>query len=300
MLQTGRQHEEEKSLLFDRDFTRRLAEGDLPLTLAPFQAARPSAAEAASFRRWANRHNHSHPFFEVLVAVRGTCAYGVEEQIFVCQPGTVVLLRPHEVHANRYRAQDDGLRHIWLSFITPEQGILQLVEVQRGRLQRLHLGRSLMPVGSLYHLLQTLDTADSSASPAARARRHLLEASFQTELLLSLLDAGQPEDGALDRDALVSQKIAMLCEYIEREQCFATTVAELAMVAGYTPGHLARLFKKSTGHTIHQFIEACRVRKARQLLAQRQPLKVMASQLGFADKTTVCRWLNKMRRAISD
>ena len=59
-------------------------------------------------------------------------------------------------------------------------------------------------------------------------------------------------------------------------------IADLAVQAGISPGHLVRTFKRSTGRTVHQFVEDVRLERARALLGETTlPLKQVASRLGF-------------------
>ena len=61
------------------------------------------------------------------------------------------------------------------------------------------------------------------------------------------------------------------------------TTADLARLCNVSSGHLQRSFKKTTGKTLHQFVEQVRIDKARDLLRETNlPLKVIAAAAGFA------------------
>ncbi len=283
---------------FDRAFLKRLERDAGAVRIAPFQT--PALSHSAALRQWMNRHNHAHPFYEAMIAIRGTCLYGIGSQIFQCTPGTVTLIAPNEPHINRYRPGDNGLRHLWLTFITPKQAFLQDTVVQRGRVRRLNSWRSLMPVDTLAKILHSLKLNDASGSPTADLQRRLLLNAFYAELMAGLIAFGQRPAGAIDREVLVREKIEMMRDHIENTGYFDTSLAELAQLAGYTSSHFARLFKRITGYTVHQHIDACRIEKAKGLLARSLPLKTMAGELGFSDKTTLSRWLKKVRRPVHD
>ena len=57
---------------------------------------------------------------------------------------------------------------------------------------------------------------------------------------------------------------------------------ELAELCGVSPRHLMRMFKASTGWSLHRFVAEERLRTARRLLAEdRVSIKVIAASLGF-------------------
>ncbi len=271
--------------------------------ISPFQPLAEHTAAGKSgrgkFKQWMGKHRHAHPFYEALLAVSGAAWYGVNGKIFRCRPGTMALIAPNQPHPNRYLPDDDRLLHIWVSFITPEQAFLQFVMVRRGRVKRVHGERSLINTGGLGRLLQCLPDLAKGGSPTAPLQVKLLLTAFFAELIHLIIESGHQPAGVIDREALVRKKIAMICEHIRRTGGAQATLADLALLTGYTPGHFARKFKQFTGQTVHQHIDACRLERAKAMLARHLPLKKMAAELGFADKTTLSRWLNKYRRAVN-
>lgn len=74
--------------------------------------------------------------------------------------------------------------------------------------------------------------------------------------------------------------------YIQAHLEQALFLAELAAVAQMSRDHFARLFKRATGLTPHQYIIRCRVERAIQLMVDTaMPLLTIAHQLGFADQS---------------
>ena len=61
---------------------------------------------------------------------------------------------------------------------------------------------------------------------------------------------------------------------------------ELAAVAGYSPAHFLRLFRRAFGQTPHQFVLDLRIERAKRLLrADGQSLAEIAGSCGFADQS---------------
>jgi AraC family transcriptional regulator len=76
-----------------------------------------------------------------------------------------------------------------------------------------------------------------------------------------------------------------VCDYIEANLDHDLTLEQLGEVAQYSPYHLARLFRNSTGHTLHQYITVRRLANARLLLETTDlPLHQIARLSGFSDQ----------------
>ncbi|MGI6086850.1 MAG: AraC family transcriptional regulator [Kiritimatiellia bacterium] len=265
-----------------------------PYQALPSASGRPSADTLA----WLRRHQHVHPFHEVLLVVGGSSWHGVQDRAFRCRPGVMVMTAPNQPHVNRYHPSDDGLRHIWARFIAAEHVFLQFVIVRRGRVHRVYGERSFFHVGDLGRRLSLLRTVADGGDPAATLNVKLLLIAFFADLLRLIIEYMRRPGESIDRDELLRKKIKAICGHIRQTGGVNASLAGLAEVAGYSPGHFARVFKQNTGQTVHQYIDACRLERAKILLADKMPGKRMAAELGFADKTTLSRWLNKYRNAL--
>ncbi len=212
----------------------------------------------------------------------------------------MALIAPNQPHANRYHPSDDGLHHIWISFIAAEQAFLQFIIVRRGRVKRVYGERSLLHVGDLGRRLALMRAAADGGGPAAALQVQLWLTAFFADLLRLVIESMHRPAETIDREALLRKKIAVICGHIRQTGGAHVSLAGLAEVAGYSPGHFARVFKQSTSQTVHQYIDACRLERAKALLAGQTPGKRMAAEIGFADKTTLSRWLNKYRRALAN
>lgn len=81
---------------------------------------------------------------------------------------------------------------------------------------------------------------------------------------------------------LAPWQVRRLEEYVHSAHAGGMRIADLARVVEISPSHLARTFKKTTGRTVHQFVEEIRLARAGALLTDtRLPLKQIAAQLGF-------------------
>ena len=79
-------------------------------------------------------------------------------------------------------------------------------------------------------------------------------------------------------------------EYIHDNLGQHLTLAELSLVAGMSPYHFARTFKRATGVTPHRYVLTARVEQAKNLLLKgKLTLAEIASQVGFFDQSHFTR-----------
>jgi AraC family transcriptional regulator len=67
-------------------------------------------------------------------------------------------------------------------------------------------------------------------------------------------------------------------------------------LAHVSPYHFARLFKHSTGLPPHQYVIACRVERAKELLRERDrlPLADVAAEVGFSSQSHFTRHFKRL------
>ena len=79
-------------------------------------------------------------------------------------------------------------------------------------------------------------------------------------------------------------------ELLERQPLVPLSLAEIARQCGLSVGYFTRAFRVSTGCTPHQWLQHCRMDKAKSLLADSSmPIADIAAILGFADQSHLTR-----------
>lgn len=112
--------------------------------------------------------------------------------------------------------------------------------------------------------------------------------SLTTALVIHLLRQyrGSSAKMALDDRPLDANQINQICAFIEAHLSEDFTVADLAMLAHFSPAHFARAFKATIGQPPHRYVMQQRIEKAKQLLSRtRLPIAEIALAVGFANKS---------------
>jgi len=127
-----------------------------------------------------------------------------------------------------------------------------------------------------------------------RMALELNKPGFESKRLMELLTesliidlARFAEGGASESESshggLSPEQISLIDEYLEKSAGAGTTIAKLSKLLKLSSRHLTRMFKVSTGKTIHAYIAEARMRKAISLLSLSDlPLKEIAYKLGYA------------------
>ncbi|WP_058186598.1 helix-turn-helix domain-containing protein [Terracidiphilus gabretensis] len=88
------------------------------------------------------------------------------------------------------------------------------------------------------------------------------------------------------RSGLTPDRLSRVLDYIEEYLEYDLSVMDLAGVACLSPYHFGKMFKRSTEQSVHQYVIARRVERAKTLLtSQARPLVEIALAVGFGDQS---------------
>jgi AraC family transcriptional regulator len=80
---------------------------------------------------------------------------------------------------------------------------------------------------------------------------------------------------------VVSSPVLRAVAYLRNQLERPVTVAELAGVAGFSPYHFLRVFKRATGHTPHRYLTLLRIAEVKRLLERGVTVTQAAQRCGF-------------------
>ncbi len=214
---------------------------------------------------------HSHPHFSIGAITGGHSHYLNQRSLQEVGPGSLVLMNPEEVHACNPIADQPWS---YLMFYLDTDWL-------RGQQEEAGLGSEFRPFDmtasrdpllyqGLRHLHHQLVKAPD---PLAReVACHL----FSRQLLARLTPARWD-----DRPPRHLQRAA---ELMQDDSASPLSLSQLSAVAGLTPSHFVRAFSHHYGMAPHAYLLDQRIRHARSLLRQGQPLAEVALASGFADQ----------------
>ena len=214
---------------------------------------------------------HSHAHFSIGAITGGHSHYLNQRSLQEVGPGSLVLMNPEEVHACNPIADQPWsylmfyLDTDWLRSQQEEAGLgseFRPFDMTASRDPLLYQG--------LQHLHHQLVQAPD---PLAReVACHL----FSRQLLARLTPAKW--------DDRPPQHLQRAAELMQDDSASPLSLSQLSAVAGLTPSHFVRAFSQHYGMTPHAYLLDRRIRHARTLLRQGQPLVEVALASGFADQ----------------
>ncbi|MFM5840469.1 AraC family transcriptional regulator [Aeromonas rivipollensis] len=214
---------------------------------------------------------HSHAHFSIGAITGGHSHYLNQRSLQEVGPGSLVLMNPEEVHACNPIADQPWsylmfyLDTDWLRSQQEEAGLgseFRPFDMTASRDPLLYQG--------LQHLHHQLVQAPD---PLAReVACHL----FSRQLLARLTPARW--------DDRPPQHLQRAAELMQDDSASPLSLSQLSAVAGLTPSHFVRAFSHHYGMTPHAYLLDRRIRHARTLLKQGQPLAEVALASGFADQ----------------
>lgn len=214
---------------------------------------------------------HSHAHFSIGAITGGHSHYLNQRSLQEVGPGSLVLMNPEEVHACNPIADQPWsylmfyLDTDWLRSQQEEAGLgseFRPFDMTASRDPLLYQG--------LQHLHHQLVQAPD---PLAReVACHL----FSRQLLARLTPARW--------DDRPPQHLQRTAELMQDDSASPLSLSQLSAVAGLTPSHFVRAFSHHYGMTPHAYLLDQRIRHARSLLRQGQPLAEVALASGFADQ----------------
>jgi AraC family transcriptional regulator len=94
---------------------------------------------------------------------------------------------------------------------------------------------------------------------------------------------------------LSGQRLRLVTDFIEDNYSRDLSLAGLAQVAGMSPFHFAREFKRTTGTTPHQFLIKFRIDRAKAMLAEsKMPLVEVGLHSGFSHQSHFTRLFHRV------
>ncbi len=238
---------------------------------SPTAAAEPVACEVVRGQDFGCVWHH-HPECEITLVVKGGTERLVGNNISPIVPGDLVFLGSHVAHDFRNQPA------LGQAATEVEAIVVQFMPQLPGLEDWQHRS-SMQPMRRLFERADHgLEVTGITRLTATRMMQQMPQAGGMKRviLLLQLLDllANSEEVKEISSALLLqprpgsSNRIGMVCEYISAHLPESIYVEELAAIAGLGKSAFSRLFKKSMGRTVPQYVNELRITRACLLLAE--------------------------------
>jgi AraC-like DNA-binding protein len=221
--------------------------------------------------------HHFHDGYEVYYLFEGSRNYFINDTTYPIDEGSLVLIRPYDLH----KTMDTGTSHsrILLSFHENFLPVLdrdQLIDTCFGNSKILMLDESQKTV---------IESLLNSLAVEARDQKEFFHAQLQANLIELLIVIARfilCNKKADDLEPPANQKIFEIIQYLKHNYNQPITLDSLSKDFYTSPFYLTRLFKKTTGFTLFEYIHSLRIIQAQFLLRTTNHKVIYIAQLvGF-------------------
>lgn len=267
---------------------------DHPLDAAEFK--RPAHRPGVElYRAHIVRHAfepHTHDAFGLGAIESGVERFRYRGAEHLAPADTLVLMNPDELHTGRAETAG-GWRYRMLYL---DAGVLEQLTGERGwwfadALDRdaARARRVSRLLRQLWHVLETAGPPQGR-EPECAARRSSGDSLAFDGLLLEVIDELRPS-ARVARPARAEgrARFAPVIEHLRAHLAERVTLDELAAIAGLSPFHFLRQFKRAHHATPQQMLMAWRLFEAKRLLAAAEAPAQVAAAVGLTDQAHLTR-----------
>ena len=238
------------------------------------------------------RDFHFHDFDKIVILLSGRVDYAVENELYTLHPWEILLVRHHTIHKAiidktvPYERIIVYLNEDYYASVLPETDLTNCFAEADGSLRRLLLpGRE-----RLTEIREVLGRYEKQAAESGPLSAALCETLLMQLLLLLRMVTG---DGTTGSPRRYEKKIEQTLSYIDSHLTSPLTVEEIASEAYLSKYHFMRLFRESTGTTVHAYVRQRRLLNAAQLIREGVSAAEAAEKSGFEDYTVFYRAFRK-------
>lgn len=248
-------------------------------------------SHSPGFLNWLKNHSHKHAHREIMMVLAGSGFYGVGGKLIKCRPGNIFFFEAGQQHQDFYPPFSPTGTHLWISMISHHVSA-QIVTVCRGKI-KIPAGRkyfkSYPEIGVWFDRCWPAEIP--SDLPLFLYRARLLGAL--SILLTDIIQTGFLQTGDSQHAVIINRIIRAIQNHVWEIGGRDASLDNLSRIAGFSKYHFLRLFKKTTGQSVHSFVNTVRINKYHELLKARAAKKQMAERIGFSCPAAFSRWLRQ-------
>lgn len=229
---------------------------------------------------------HAHDSYEIFYFLSGDAFYYVEGTPYNLRPGDIMLMRKSESHVLSLRSN------------APYERIVVNFDVSvssTGELSKLLRVFNDRPLGAFNHYSAALFPTNHWLYYLTKICEYNGETEYQISFLLPLLAELSECFDSVKKLKQVEEpdQITSIIGYINHNITEELSLASLCSLFYMSQAHMNRIFKKSTGSTVWNYIVIKRLLLAREMLSAGKTPTEVYTFCGFQDYTTFFRAYKK-------
>ncbi len=223
--------------------------------------------------------HHFHSSYEIYYMNSGSRDYFLSDTTYRVKQGNLVFIKPHDLH----KTMDTGERHsrILISFkldFLPFKGVDKFIDTCFKESKVVELTYSMQD--RVEEMLRLIIIEADEKGPFFEAKLQGLMTNFLIEVARYI----QSDKDQKKTEPAVNQKVYEVIHYLKDNFDQTITLDQLADDFYISRYYLTRVFKKTTGFTIFEFIHSLRVVEAQKLLRETNKKVIdIAEKVGFTN-----------------
>ncbi|MFC0470176.1 AraC family transcriptional regulator [Halalkalibacter kiskunsagensis] len=230
---------------------------------------------------------------------------GIQYEI---KPGDVFFLIPNQLHFG-YKNSDIGTSYYWFHFLFPSSFELlneRKMENEVMAIRSTHYSPTtkssssiLLPVHSTPKYVERIQILCKQLLDVSKANyyNHYCDNYLATSLLIELSEQTITNFNTTNQKSTTEQKIVKILEWIRIHAMTNISVNKIATEFNYNSDYLSRIFKKSTGMNLQEYIHMIKISKAKELLIRtNESIKMIAFAIGINDEKYFMRLFKKYEK----
>lgn len=236
---------------------------------------------------------HSHTFWEICLVLRGTSTQNFLDKSEAMQPGSVYIMRPHDVHCisptqREMPADLQSSPYVHRDIYIPIEKMKRLCDSLGEHLYEQLLSSkyplsAVLPTTEMNQLEASLNSADEQ-----NENFDFMHSVIASHILCSVLEKQRYPQSEYP------SWITNLLVDLDREDFMTKSVREIIDTVGYNQSYVCRQFKKHTKQTLVEYIHKRKCSYSLLLLPSSGiPVAQIAQRLQFSDESAYIRIFKK-------
>lgn len=230
--------------------------------------------------------SHLHSCYEFIHVIRGHLLYTVEGSEYILDDGDIIMTNPSELHSFSFpqggKYQREFL-HIYPGFLDKYPEVISGLNSRKAGYFN-HIPKSTVEKYGIDRIFREMEKW--CAAPSEETDFMMLALTLQ---LIGTIHCIQRREMPQRKAVVTNERNNAVCDYIDRHFREDITLDTLANSLFMSRSHMSRLFKKEMGMTIKAYLAMRRIRNAKNLIMQGQPITAVYTDSGFCDYSTFYR-----------